>query len=42
MADEKEVDRSGIQKTEKGGEVEGQPSKTPPGEFDNEKGAYAI
>jgi hypothetical protein len=35
-------DRSGIEETKKGGLVEGEPSNTPPGEFDNEAGAYAI
>jgi hypothetical protein len=36
MAD---VDRSGV---EEEGEVEGHPSKTPPGEYENEEGVYAI
>lgn len=36
---EKEVDRSGVP-TE--GEIEGHPSKVPPGEFDNEEGVYSV
>lgn len=41
MAD---TDRSGIEEVKKdeGGLVEGSPSETPSGEFDNERGAYAI
>jgi hypothetical protein len=41
---EQEVDRSGIPETPagEGGTVEGEPSNTPSGEFDNEKGAYAV
>lgn len=38
MADQ-ELDRSGVPVE---GTVEGQPSITPPGEFDNEKGVQSI
>lgn len=37
--EEEKIDRSGVPNE---GEVEGQPSAVPPGEFDNEKGVFSI